>query len=447
MQSIRHALALAVSLVLGTQVLAAQPEQQFSGRVRQLCRKYLEGFASPQTDLVYHHRLNGPRGLAALADPKEIAAGTVRGEPMPYGYGSGIQDVALENGQLLFALCDAQEATGDAYFAATARRLWAGFRRLAAVSPEPGFVPRGPHPDGKSYYRDSSRDQHAAFVEALWRYGRWPQSTPADRQFIAEQLDRFASRMERNDWRILVEDNSHQAHVGFTWLQRTSVGAVSLLSVLAQVADATGSQHWRAEYERFGQEQEGMRWRQWLHPDAADHWPQLTLYSNQFSQALEALRRAEKDPQRSRQIHDLQRRLTLRALETNVFDPQCWRRLDWAGQLDEPATQAKLQELGLSLTRPTTVLELHQAFDPQRWRQSPADRKSLYAKLCFGLPTVACHAALLCGDPDLLQRVTPTVEKMVDQMLALGDEYQHGENFNRTVILGLLLAAQLKTTE
>lgn len=439
----KHVVLLMV-LLCGDPVALAQPEQSRAGRVRQLCHKYLEGFASPQTDLAYHHRLNGPRGLAGLADPREIAAGTVQGKPMPYGYGSGIQDVALENGQLLFALCDAQEATGDAYFAATARRLWAGFRRLAAVSPEPGFVPRGPHPDGKSYYRDSSRDQHAAFVEALWRYGRWPQSTAADRQFITEQLDRFAGRMERNGWQILVEDNSRQAHVGFTWLQRTSVGAVSLLSVLAQVADATGSQHWHTEYERFGQEKESLRWRQLLHPDAVDHWPQLTLYSNQFSQALEALRRAEEDPQRSRQLHDLQRRLALRALEGNVFDPQCWRRLDWAGQLDEPATEAKLLEMGLSLTRHTTVLELHQAFDPQRWRRSPADIKNLHAKLCFGLPTVACHAALLCGDPDLLQQVTPTVEKMVDQMLILGDEYQHGENFNRAVTLGLLLVARQK---
>jgi len=431
-----------LALLCCAQVGAAQPKEPLVARVQQLCRDYLEGFASPQTDVAYHHRLNGPQGLAALSDPREIAASTVDGKPMPYGYGSGIQDVALENGQLLFALCDAQEATGDEYFAATARRLWSGFRRLATLSPEPGFVPRGPHPDGKSYYRDSSRDQHAAFVEALWRYGRWPQSTAEDRRFVAEQLDRFARRMERSRWQIMVEDNSRQAHVGFSWLQMTSVGAISLMSALAQVADATGSDHWRAEYERFGEEKDSQRWRQWLHPDAVDRWRSLTLYSNQFSQAMEALRRAENRPERSRQIHDLQRRVALRMLEGNVFDLDCWRRLDWAGQLDEPAIEAVLSGIGLSLTRPTTVLKLHEAYDPQRWRQFSPESKTLCAKLCFGLPTVVCHGALLCGDSDLVQRVTPTVEKMVDQMLVAGREYQRGENFNRTVILGLLLVSR-----
>ena len=81
--------------------------------VKRLCREYVEGFGSADTRLVYHHRLNGPKGVAALESPEEIAKGRVRGKEMPYGYGSGIQDVALENGHFLFALCDAYEATGE----------------------------------------------------------------------------------------------------------------------------------------------------------------------------------------------------------------------------------------------------------------------------------------------------------------------------------------------
>ena len=123
---------------------------------------YKSAFGHPATGLMYHHRLDGPGGIAVLSSPEEIARGEVGGKPMPYGYGSGIQDIALENGQLLFALCEAHERTGDARFAARARDLFAAMRALARISPEPGFVPRGPHPDGKSYYPDSSRDQHAA---------------------------------------------------------------------------------------------------------------------------------------------------------------------------------------------------------------------------------------------------------------------------------------------
>jgi len=54
---------------------------------------------------------------------------------------------------------------------------------------------------------------------------------------------------------------------------------------------------------------------------------------------------------------------------------------------------------------------------------------------------VAVHGALLAGDPELRRRGAPGVRRMLDVMLAHGRNYEAGENFNRTVILGLLLAA------
>ncbi|MBI5395524.1 MAG: hypothetical protein HZA91_09540, partial [Verrucomicrobia bacterium] len=63
--------------------------------VKKLCRDYIAGFGSPATQLCYHHRLNGPRGLGALEKPEQIAKGLVNGQPKPFGYGSGIQDVPL----------------------------------------------------------------------------------------------------------------------------------------------------------------------------------------------------------------------------------------------------------------------------------------------------------------------------------------------------------------
>ncbi len=416
-------------------------EYRFRQRTKRLCQQYIEAFGSPATQLVYHHRLNGPQGLAALVDPKQVAARTVDGRPMPYGYGSGIQDVALENGQLLFALCDAYDATGDEYFAHTARWIFQGFKRIATVSPEPGFVPRGPHPDGKSYYPDSSRDQHAAFVEALWRYSRSRLAGEDDRRFIARQLQQVAQRMERNDWKIMVEDGSHMAHVGFGWRQYTSIGAISLLSFLAMVYDATGDPHWKELYERFSEEKDGIRWRRFLHPDAVSRWKPLTLYSNQFAQALEGLRRAESDPRRSAQIGELLHRLARRALESNVFDTQRYRRLDWAGNWDQQQTARQLARLGLSLDRPTTVVDLYRWFDPAMWQTGPTELRSLSGKLCFGLPTVAFHTALLSDREELIRQVEPHVEDMVEVMLQYGRYYHRGENFNRTVVLALELVA------
>lgn len=415
------------------------PRQSLEANVRQLVDRYWEGFGSPQTELVYHHRLDGPKGLSALSSPEEIAAGTVGGKSMPYGYGSGIQDVALENGQMLFALCDAYDAAGETWIGDAARRAYRGLKRVATLSPEPGFVPRGPHPDGQSYYRDSSRDQHAALVEALWRFHRSPLARDADRQFIAEKLDKIARRMERNDWAIRVEDSSRIAHVGFSWRQKTSIGAATLLSFLALVADATKSDHWRKRYERFSREEDALRWRELLSPAAADRWPPMTLYSNQFAQSLAALHRSETDHDRSSQIGELMTCLARRALSSNVFDLRAWRRLDWAGEWTEAETQSRLEPLGLSLNRPATVFDLFAAFSPDRRTSDNPTVTQINGKLCFGLPTSAFHKALLSGDPELTARVTLPVRRMVETMMKRGDRYERGENFNRAVVLGLLL--------
>ncbi|MBN2448830.1 MAG: hypothetical protein JXR77_00490 [Lentisphaeria bacterium] len=146
---------------------------------QRLCRGYWEGFGHDGTNLCCHCRLNGPRGIDVLASPAQIARREVRGKPMPHGYGSGIQDVPLENGQFLMALCEACDATHDETLAVFGRRIFLGMKGIAGLSPVPGFVPRGPHPDGKSYYPDSSRDraqralQGDLFDPSVWRRLDW----------------------------------------------------------------------------------------------------------------------------------------------------------------------------------------------------------------------------------------------------------------------------------
>ncbi|MFZ5832744.1 MAG: hypothetical protein ACOY3P_21870 [Planctomycetota bacterium] len=424
-------------------------EDSVRSRAEELTRIYVDAFGSRNTGLVYHHRLDGPRGTAVLSSPSEIAAGMVKGKPVPYGYGSGIQDIALENGQLLFALCEAYEATSEACYGDTARKLFRSLKRLAEISPEPGFVPRGPHPDGKSYYRDSSRDQHAAYVEALWRYSRSPLASAEDRRFAADTLSKIAARMERNGWRILVEDNSRQAHVGWPWTQFTSIGSITLLSILGQVKDATAEARWQQLYDHFSAERDGARWNEYLDPRAVEAWPPLTLYANQFCQALVALARTESDPGRRRQIAEFLRRWAVRGLEGNVFDARDWRRLDWAGERDDLATAELLRPLGISLEKPATVLEVYRGFDRALWTSEDRDARASAHKLCYGLATVPLHAALLSGDEQLVRRVEPTVRAMVEEMLHYHAHYDKGENLNRTVILGILLDARTakRTTE
>lgn len=423
--------------------------------VKELGRDYLEGFGSAATGLVYHHRLNSPEGLGALESPEEIALGRVRGQDMPYGYGSGIQDVALENGHLLFALCDAYEATGDAFLGETARRIFGGMKLVATVSRVRGFVPRGPHPDGKSYYRDSSMDQHTTLVYALWRYCHSPLATEDDKQFIADELDSVAGRLEQYDWGIRVEDGSKQAHVGFSWLQFTRTGATVLLAVLGAIADVTADEHWRDVYQRLGAEKDGARWKL-LSADSPEKWPPFTLYSNQFAVGLAVLARTEGNRARRAQVQTYHRVMAERMLRSNVFDEEQWRRLDWAGNYPdktnqpdgwvEQETEALLEPFGLSLKRPATVFGVYGEFDPDKWRSDDWKIRKINGKLCVGIPTVAFHAALLTQEPDLARQVAPDVRDMTEKMLSHGHLYTHGEDFNRAVVLGLHLLAVDKGT-
>ena len=410
-----------------------------------LCRQYIAGFGAPSTHLCYHHRLDGPRGEAALSPPEEIRLGHVAGKPRPYGYGSGIQDAALENGQFLYALCEAYETTRNPELAEMARYIFSGMKRIATVSPVKGFVPRGPHPNGKSYYPDSSRDQHCAFIEAMWRYAKSPVGRLEDRAFAAEAVHNTVSRMERNNWILNVEDNSRMAHVGWGWTQHTMIGAATLLMAVGAAGDATGRAHWWERYRDFGTEKAGIRW-QLLDAETFDDWRPFTLYSNQFASSLDVIAKVEPHAARRAAVRAFMGAMARRALGTNVLDPACWRRLDWAADWKDEELEPILQTFGLSLTRPATVFELPAHFKPEYMDLRDWRRRKVAEKLLYGIPTVAFHKALLSGDPRCIAAVTPPVEAMVETMRVHGHRYERGENMNRTVILGLLLLARSEGT-
>ena len=69
----------------------------------------------------------------------------------------------------------------------------------------------------------------------------------------------------------------------------------------------------------FSAEREGIRWHKCLHSDALASGQPLTLYANQFDQALVVLRRTETKAGRSAQIGELIRRKAVRALDARVF--------------------------------------------------------------------------------------------------------------------------------
>ena len=223
----------------------------------------------------------------------------MHGDHRPWGYGSGIEDLAYQNGMLLYAICDAEAATGEPLFAEMARRTFRGLKRMSAISPVSGFVPRGPHPaDGKTYYPDSSLDQHSLYVCGLWRFHNSRLASPDDKQWIAGMIVNVMRRFETNHWSFLVEDNSEPSHAGGDMLPMRPTQAALLLAMLAVTHQVTGDLHWLDLYQQFGNEEDGKRWKLLAEEDDPKRPPRYNNFTNQDMLRTETLRRIEPDPDR-----------------------------------------------------------------------------------------------------------------------------------------------------
>lgn len=421
MSAIWKAVPLALALVFG-HALAQTAEAAQSGAehratdpqrlaaVKALCREYAAGFVSPATDLAYGKRINGPRGIAVLESPKEIALGRVNGQPKPMGYGAGIEDTAYHNGLLLYALCDAGEATGDPFFTEMARRAFRGLRRIAAVTPHPGFVPRGPHPDGKSYYRDSSLDQHSLFVCGLWRYQRSSLASSEDRTQAREMIHRVVARLEKNNWAILVEDNSAPSWEGGSLLAADQKWSLLLLVLVAAAKDATGDPHWAEVYDRFSRENSGQRWSALARPLDLTRPRRYTMFQNQHIVRGETLRAIETDSARRELLRRRTSDTATDMLSCAYF--QAWRPLEWFREaaLDDPAKKAaanrQVAPLGVTVDSPITALGLFEKF------QAGGGRGLLDA-ITLSTPAMVCQIALLSERPELARQVEPVIDRMI----------------------------------
>jgi len=220
---------------------------------------FTERYSHENTKLIYLNPLNGPKGVATLESPENIQKGYCKGRFLPWGYGSGIEDVNLYTAQLLVALREVYVQTQDPGFAKYLRYYFEGLRCSASVSGVKGFVPRGPHPDGKSYYTDPSRDQVSSHIYGLWAYFRSGVATDEEKSFIKERIQDIFERLEAQKWIIFREDGITKAYVGESWLSKETHAAATLLPALAMAYDITGDVKWMDYYNQY----------------APDMWPYL----------------------------------------------------------------------------------------------------------------------------------------------------------------------------
>lgn len=387
-------------------------------RTKALCREYIAGFVHPDTDLAYGKRLDGPKGIGALEKPEEIAAGRVNGVDIPMGYGSGIEDLAYHNALFLYALCDAEEKTGDPYFADLAHRIFRGLKRMSELSPHKGFVPRGPHPDGKSYYKDSSLDQHTLYLCGLWRFYRSKLSTDEEKAAIRKIVGEVVGRLKSQGWAIQVEDGKTKSWEGGSMLVQDGKMPLVLLCMVCIAADVLGDATLRADYERFATEDNGRRFASLARPVSVTQPRRYTMFQNQHIVRGETLRRIETTADR----RDILRRRTIETaddmLTCSYF--QAFRALEWLGgePLNDPtlvpSANKYLAPLDLTFDSPIKPLELLKKYDPKRNDPpTPGNHGQKYEAIALANPAMVCQIALFSEKPEAIAAIQPSVDHLL----------------------------------
>jgi hypothetical protein len=411
-------LFLAIALTLGN-LLHAQTSRL--EQTKALCREYTAGYVHDATDLAYGKRLNGPKGIGALEKPSEIMAGRVYGQERPMGYGSGIEDLAYHNALLLYALCDAEEKTGEPLFAEMAHRAFRGLVKMLDITPHRGFVPRGPHPDGKSFYKDSSLDQHSLYLCGLWRFYRSRLITEAEKATLREAVGAVIGRLKNAGWAIQVEDGKTKSWEGGSMLVQDGKMPLVLLCMVGIAADVTGDPALKADYERFATEDNARRYASLARPINPAQPRRYTMFQNQHILRAETLGRIETDPKRREILHQ-------RTVETAEDMLKCayfhaWRALEWMPEEPTkdpahlPAANRYLAPLGLTFDSPITSLDLLKKFDPERKNpETGANHAERYEGVALANPAMVCQIVLFTEKPELIAAIQPSIDHLLTQV-------------------------------
>ncbi len=230
----------------------------------------------PETGLLYDYlgSFDHAERFRHLPVPEEIAASF----PNPCGWGTGMEDCALNGGFLMDILRLRGELESD--FAAAALR---GLLSLGTVHGKRGFIVRGISPaDGKSCYGNSSRDQFTLAVFGLLTFWRNRRCDARLRQETAELLSAVADHCEEtvtpeNNYSLRRLDGG-RAIVSKLW-ECAPHEAFRLPMIFAAAYEATGEQKYLALVGRYAEP----ALRQTLAVDPAGSWWDMPLVQMQIS--------------------------------------------------------------------------------------------------------------------------------------------------------------------
>ena len=385
-------------------------EKELITKTKSLLNYYIKYWKHEKTHIIYNHPVNLEK-RGKFAEPADTEKNMVNGKIVPYGYGSGFSDTSLYTGHLLFGVVDAYEARKDAELGEIAKELFIGMKTIGTSSPVPGFIPRGPHPDDLSaYYRDSSIDQHTSYIMALYKYYKSSLASEEEKEFIRDSLNKFGKRLEDNKWKILIEDNSREAHAGGAWTEYSSEAGSALLSVLGILSEVVKNDHWKTRYEKYSMEDDGKRWQVLVPVDNPERLGNI-LYVNQIAFRLNVLYQAVNK--------DEHKKIISQAIK-KWAEIQLNRKFPAGSDLENLKSKIpdkNLIELGWKSYQFDNMFEAWKHFNPEVQKTGSTSWVKVYNQNnCVRVPLTGFSMALLGKDADLKNKISPLAWEMLNKV-------------------------------
>ncbi len=213
----------------------------------------LAAFFRPEVNLFYDYRTES--GLDTLPNAAEVR----RSFPNVCGWGTGMEDCAINAGVWLAMISERYAVTGESALQPLATMLLDGLYRCLSVHGDPGFLARGLCPeDGVSVYPCSSRDQYTNAAHGIWKYFHSGLAAESDRERIREMAVSMAEYMHRH---VTPESgfdfNFHKlnrtpspGNVCKMW-ETEAHEAARLPMIYACAWSVTQDPHWEREYRQY----------------------------------------------------------------------------------------------------------------------------------------------------------------------------------------------------
>lgn len=221
-------------------------DREIQAKVEELHQHIWKYFYHPKVSLLYDYiaPLKEKDRWGHLPTVEEVKAS----KPNVCGWGTGMEDGALNGGAYLAGMVYRYEVTGQLDHAEDARKIYEGLRLLGTISERKGFIARSVLPDGKTYYTNSSVDQYTMYVCGLYTYYHSSIATEKEKAQIRLIMHNICTRIEDDGFDNILTNVGKPALVSEIGAFRHDRSS-RLLEMYRVGYDMTGDTHWLDIYQ------------------------------------------------------------------------------------------------------------------------------------------------------------------------------------------------------